>query len=290
MNLRDDIAALNVKDVQRRFDRVASRFDSVDFIHSTTRDGLLARLEPIVVEAKTVIDLGSATGSGSRLLTRRFRGAHIIAADLSRNMLEQGQKKKSWFARTSAVQANATALPFSEQSIDVVFANLLLPWIDDPARVFAEVCRVLREGGLFLFATLGPDSLDELRRAWGEPGSDEHVRRFPDMHDLGDAAVRAGLRDPVLDVDRLSVTYGKADALFEDLTAVGARNSLQHRRRSLGGAVRFKAMVNALDAARIDGLLTLDLELVYGHCWGSGSRPPDSEYRVAAEAITRRSR
>jgi len=290
MNPTDDKSALNTEDVQRRFDRAASHFDSVDFVHSVTRDGLLARLRPIVIEAKTVIDLGSATGSGSRLLTRRFRGAHVIAADLSRNMLEQAQKKKSWFARTSAVQANAALLPFADQSIDVVFANLLLPWIDDPARVFAEVSRVLRKGGLFLFATLGPDSLSELRRAWGEVGPDTHVTRFPDMHDLGDAAVRAGLREPVLDVDWLSLTYRKADVLFEDLTAVGARNSLRHRSRSLGGAAPFRAMVKALDAARTGGLLTLDLELVYGHCWGSGSRSPDGEYRLAANRIPRRKR
>jgi len=290
MNSSDDKSALNVKDIQRRFDRAAARFDSADFVHSTTRGGLLARLEPIVIEAKTVIDLGSATGSGSRLLARHFRGAHVIATDLSHNMVERAQKKQSWFARTSAVQANATALPFAEQSIDVVFANLLLPWIDNAARVFTEVSRVLRKDGLFLFATLGPDSLNELRRAWHGVDTCEHVRSFLDMHDIGDAAVRAGLRDPVLDVDKLSITYRDAGTLFADLTAVGARNSLQHRDRSLGSAAAFRAMSEALDALREDGLLRLDLEIVYGHCWGSGRQALDGEYRVAATQIGRRQR
>lgn len=288
MNTRDDISPLNAKDIQRRFDRAAAGFDSVDFVHAATRDGLLARLEPIVIEAKTVLDLGSATGSGSRLLSRRFRGAHIVAADLSRNMLEQARKKRRWLSRTSAVQTNATALPFADQSVDVVFANLLLPWIDDSARLFAEVSRVLRKGGLFAFATLGPDSLIELRQAWSEVDSAEHVNRFPDMHDIGDAAVRAGLQDPVLDIDRLAVSYRTAAALFKDLTATGARNSLVHRRRSLGGANRFRTMVRALEAMRSDGLLVLDLELVYGHCWGGGARPIGAEVRVAASQIGRR--
>ncbi len=288
MNTTDENTPLNSKDVQRRFDRAASRFDTVDFVSSTTRGGLFARLEPVVVEAETVVDLGSATGSSSRLLSRRFRGAHIIAADLSDRMLEKAQTRRSWFSRTSAVQADARSLPFADQSIDVVFANLLLPWVDDPVLVFSEVARVLRSNGLFLFSTLGPDSLSELRRAWGDVATDQHVRRFPDMHDIGDVAVRAGLADPVLDVDRLVVTYRSAEALFADLTAMGARNSLQNRNRSLGGVARFRAMASALDAMRTDGLIVLDLELIYGHCWGSGSRSPAGEYRIDAKRISRR--
>lgn len=287
MNTRDNKSALRVRDVRRRFDRAAASFDSVDFVQAATRDGLLARLEPVVIEAKTVVDLGSATGSGSRPLARRFRGAHIVAVDLSRNMLLEGKKKRAWLSRSSAVQANAVALPFANHSVDVVFANQLLPWVDDPSLAFAEVSRVLRKDGLFLFATLGPDSLNELRHAWETAGSGTHVNRFLDMHDIGDAAVRAGLRDPVLDVDRLAVTYRSAGALFADLTAMGARNSLRHRDPSLGGAARFQTMVRALEAMREGGVLTLDLELIYGHCWGSGERSAGGEYRVAASEIGR---
>ncbi|MDH3338049.1 MAG: methyltransferase domain-containing protein [Gammaproteobacteria bacterium] len=290
MNTTDENSPLNSKDVQRRFDRAASRFDSVDFVSSTTRDGLFSRLEAMLVEPRTIVDLGAATGSSIRLLNRRFRGAHIIATDLSGQMLEKVQTKRSWFSRTSAVQADAGSLPFADQSIDVVFANLLLPWVDNPVLVFAEVARVLRNNGLFLFSTLGPDSLSELRQAWGDVDPDQHVRRFPDMHDIGDVAVRAGLRDPVLDVDRLAVTYRGAEALFEDLTAMGARNSLQHRSRSLGGVTRFKEMASALDAMRTDGLLTFDLELIYGHCWGPGARSPAGEFRIDPKRISRRTR
>jgi len=290
MHSRDEHLTLNSRHVQRRFDRAASRFDSADFVHSVTRDGLLRRLQPMAIAPRTVIDLGSATGAGTRLLARRFRRAHIIATDLSRSMLELSASKRSWFSRTSAIQARADALPFADQSVDVVFANMLLPWLDDPARPFAEITRVLRKDGLFAFATLGPDSLDELRRAWHEVDDGVHVTRFPDMHDIGDAAVRAGLRDPVLDVDRLSVTYKSAATLFHDLTAVGGRNTLQNRRRSLGGAGLVKALADALDGQRRDGLLTLNLELVYGHCWGGGARSPEGEYRLTPGEIGRRNR
>lgn len=288
MDAPQNIATLRLSDVRRRFDRAAARFDDVDFVHHVTRDGLLARLEPIAIDARTVVDLGCATGSACRPLASRFRRAHIIAIDLSLPMLLQVLRKRTWFAKNSLVQANAATLPLMDQSVDVVFANLLLPWIDDHSRLFGEVTRVLRKDGLMLFATLGPDSLSEIRRAWQSVDDCPHVNVFPDMHDIGDAAVRAGLRDPVLDVDRLTVTYTSSDDLFRDLTATGSRNSLQHRSRSLIGKNRFKTMTAALDAATINGVVNLELELVYGHCWGPGPVAQGAEFRVDAAHIGRR--
>ena len=286
----DDNSILNRNDVRRRFDSAAARFDSVDFVHTATRDGLMRRLAPMLIEPRTVLDLGAATGTATRLLARRFRRANVLAVDLSHNMLEQAGKKQGWFSRTSAVQADAAALPFADQCIDFVFANLLLPWVGNPSRAFSEISRVLVKDGLFTFATLGPDSLSEIRHACQCVDTHAHVNMFPDMHDIGDAAVQAGLRDPVLDVDRLAVTYRNADALFQDLTAMGARNSLLRRNRSLSAPKRFKAMTAALDGLRDNGLLTLELELVFGHCWGSGPRSADGEFRVPAGRIRQRNR
>lgn len=286
----EEDSSLNHRDVRRRFDRAAAAFDTVDFVHASTRQGLLDRLAPIMIEPRTVLDLGAATGSATRVLAKNFRRARVIAVDLSHNMLEQTRRKQRWLSRVTTLQADANALPIADQSIDIVFANQLLPWVGNPAKTFAEVSRVLTKDGLFLFATLGPDSLSEIRAAWASLDSDVHVNFFPDMHDIGDAAVRAGLRDPVLDVDRLTVTYKDTRALFAELTAMGARNSLTQRDRSLATAKRFDAMAQALDSTRDGGPLVLDLEIVYGHCWGSGARSIDGEFKVAANRIGLRSR
>jgi malonyl-CoA O-methyltransferase len=290
MNPTDTKSALKHADVRRRFDRAARLFDGVDFVHAATRKGLLARLEPMMIEASNVVDLGAATGSALQALRQKFRAAHIIGADLSADMLVEARKKLGWFSRTSLLQVDARALPLAEQSIDVVFSNLMLPWLDDPAAMFAEVARVLRRDGLFIFATLGPDSLRAIRQAWQGVDDGPHVNRFLDMHDIGDAAVRAGLRDPVLDVDRMTVTYARSESLFRDLTAMGARNSLLHRDRSLGAAHRFQAMTSQLEQLREGGLLPVELEIVYGHCWGCGPRAGAGEVRVAAGQIGRRRR
>ena len=190
--------------------------------------------------------------------------------------------------RHSFVQADATRLPLADNCIDLVFCNLLLPFVDRPEDVFVEVARVLREGGVFAFAALGPDSLAEIRRAWSTVDTYAHVNRFLDMHDVGDALLRSGLRDPVLDVDQLTVRYGSSAKLFADLTAVGARNALRGRNPSLTGRGRFEAMLAALCGHGEDAVLELDLELVYGHCWGTGSNRDPSSFTIDATTIPRR--
>ncbi len=271
--------------IRRRFERAAASFDDAAFVHAVTREGLLARLQPLVVQASTVMDLGSATCSTSRALSKRFRRAHVVSVDLAHAMLRRGRKHRAWFSKSSFVQATAAALPFNAQSIDVVFANLLLPWIDDQTQVFAEIARVLRKGGVFAFATLGPDSLLEIRRAWSQVDDNAHVNHFSDMHDLGDGLVNAGLADPVLDVDRLSVSYDSTEKLFADLTAMGGRNALRERNRSLVGKQRFRNMSNELRKSGTDGKITLDLELVFGHCWGAGPKMDATNYRIDASQI-----
>lgn len=276
---------LSHKHIRRRFERAASTFDAADFVHSATRDGLLARLEPLLVEGRTVVDLGSATGAANRSLEKRFKAAHVISIDIAHGMLTRARAKKSWLSKSSFAQANANALPLGDESVDVIFSNLLLPWVDDPTQVFSEVARVLKKGGVFTFATLGPDSLQEISRAWRRVDNEIHVNRFLDMHDLGDGLVNAGLRDPVLDVDRLSVSYNKSNNLFADLTAVGARNSLRQRARGLTGKQRFAAMVAVLEGSADNGDIALDLELVYGHCWGAGPKIDPRKVEIDANRI-----
>lgn len=276
---------LRTADVRRRFDRAAAGFDDADFVHAVTRAGLFERLKPVTIDADLVLDLGCATGAAMRSLSRAFRRARIVGVDVSQNMLQQTKAHRGWFSRTSAVQADARALPFGDKSVDVVFSNLLLPWIDNPGALAGEVSRVLREGGLFIFSTLGPDSLLELRNAWAGVDAHDHVNRFIDMHDVGDILVRAGLHDPVLDMDRLAVTYDDAGAVFRDLTRAGARNSLESRGPALTGRGHFDAMRQRLEHDKTAGKIRFELELVYGHCWGAAANRTGSDVHIDPGAI-----
>ncbi|MGB5353030.1 MAG: methyltransferase domain-containing protein [Woeseia sp.] len=274
-------------DVRRHFDRAAPHFDDADMVHRVTGDGLLERLLPMRLEAQRVLELGSATGTLSRELARQFRGCQVLSADLSLNMLRRARRQHPWFSKIREIQASATRLPLPDNSVDVVIANLLLPWLGPSPAALAEIARVLRPEGLFAFASLGPDSLGDLREAFAD--GHEHVNVFADMHDVGDALVRAGLRDPVLDVDRLELTYRDTASLYRDLRHCGG-NALAGRRRTLTGKVRFQRADQALQARFQDQQLAVTLELVYGHAWGANVVRQDGEFRVGIAEIRGRRR
>jgi malonyl-CoA O-methyltransferase len=288
VNMNSQATTLKFRDLQRRFDRAAANFDEVDFVHRKIADGLIDRLDPMLIDAKWILDVGGATGSASQCLCRRFRRSRVIVLDASYEMLRQAKRKQMWFSRASMVHANALALPVQTGCVDLVFANLLLPWIDDIQAMFTEVTRVLRRGGLFIFSTLGRDSLSELREAWENVDNSPHVNHFSDMHDIGDGLVQAGLCDPVLDTDFLKVSYRDTSSFFRDLTFVGGRNSISNRTKTLTGKDRFRNMKRQLDNRFRDGLLEIKLEIIYGHAWGSRAQQPAKEFRVEAAQIRRR--
>jgi len=283
-------AGLQRRHLRRRFDAAATTFSDADFVHRATADGLLQRITPMTLQPKTVVDLGSAVGTGSRQLAKHYPKARVVSLDQSAAMLRQARASRRWWSRVREIQADATQLPFASGSVDIVFANLLLPWVDDPEQLFREVARVLRTDGLFAFATLGPASFVELREFWRQFDDYQHVNAFADMHNIGDALVRSGLRDPVVDVDPLAITYREPQSLFRDLTAAGARNSLRNRNPGLLGRQRFAALITALEALRVDGVLRVDLELVFGHAWGGGPPPVVGEYRLDPAKIGHRNK
>jgi malonyl-CoA O-methyltransferase len=144
--------ALDRRSVRRRFDRAATSFDGADFVHRTTAQGMLQRLQPMTLQPSLILDLGSATGSASQSLASMYKKARVASIDSSMNMLRAGRQKHRWFSRVREVQADAERLPFADASVDVVFANMLLPWIDDAPALFAEVSRVVRKDGICLYS------------------------------------------------------------------------------------------------------------------------------------------
>jgi malonyl-CoA O-methyltransferase len=290
ISMNDIPGALRSRDVLRRFERAARLFDKADFVHRHTANGIFERLLPMQVDARRILDLGSATGRDRRTLGKLYRGGLVIGVDRSSAMLAQARRARPWLSRSLDVQANAENLPFAEGSIDIVYANLLLPWIDDLRRCFSEIARVLRKDGLFIFSTLGPDSFVEIRKAWGEALAPRHVRYFPDMHDVGDGLVTSGLRDPVLDVDTLSLSYHDADRLFRDMRHTATGNSLRTRQQTLTGKTRIRLLRERLTNGGRNLPFTVTLELVYGHAWGGGPSPAAGERSFPVSGIGRRRR
>lgn len=255
---------------RRAFERAAATFDSADALHREVGRRLVEHLDPIRVDPARVLDLGCGTGPQLDTLARRFPGSEILGIDFSRAMLERALARAPWWRRALASRvprfacADLAKLPLAPASAGLAFSNLALQWCDAPA-VFAEASRVLVKDGLILFSTLGPDTLRELRAAFG-------VAAFPglvDMHDLGDALVAAGFGQPVMEMELLTLEYSTLEALLADLHAVGA---LASATPGLGGRERRKAAAQAYEARRRDGALPATYEVVYGHAWKAGTR------------------
>lgn len=290
MSIQTPQDPLRRRDVIRRFDLAATTFAKSDFVHRHAFDGLLGRMRPMQLKSKRILDLGCATGAGSRQLAKTFRRNHVISLDISHNMLKNARRQRSRLARISELRADAVRLPLNTGSMDLVFANMLLPWISNLEGFFDEVARVLRHDGLFIYSTLGPASLAGLRRAWASIDDHAHINAFVDMHNVADAVMRAGLRDPVVDIDSLFISYRDLPSLFRDLTASGARNCLRARFPALTGKQHFQRLRRELQNQFQDGTLSVELEIIYGHAWGGGPRLPAGEFRLDPSQIGRRRR
>jgi len=232
---------------------------------------LLERLDYIRLQPNTITDIGAGTGHLSKHLSQRYKQARVIALDLAPNMLRTARRHAGTLTRLlrrqSFVCADAEGLPLADQSTDMIFSNLTLQWCGDLNRVFAEFRRVLRPGGMALFSTFGPDTLKELRDSWSAADGAVHVSAFIDMHDIGDALLRSGFADPVMDAERFTLTYPDAYTLMRELKLVGAHNATSGRNHSLTGKGRLRAMTAAYERYRDNGTLPASYEIVYGLAW-----------------------
>jgi len=286
-----DPLRLDRRALSRHFERASRTFDAHAVLASRVREELLSRLDLVAFEPRVVLDLGCGTAHAARALKRRWPKARVLALDRSSAMLARAAAQSSFLRRFERACADAVALPIASGAVDLVFSSLMLPAIDALDAALAEARRVLSARGYFTFATLGPDTLRELRAAWAAADGGAHVHRFLDMHDVGDALVRAGFADPVMDVERVTLTYRDVRALVADLRAVGASNALAERRRALTGRRRW-AIVEAKYARDADGRLPASCEVVYGQAWCPGTTPPIRSRRgevvVPLERLRRR--
>ncbi len=272
----EDAFRLDVPRLRAAFERASPGYEAAAELQARISAELLARLGELRLAPRVVLDLGSGTGRVTRELKRRYPRALVIALDIAPGMLREARRHQRLWRRFARVCADARRLPLADGSVDVVFSNLMLQWCEPLEAALAEVRRVLTSSGLLAFSTFGPDTLKELREAWAQADSrgdgHNHVHRFLDVHDVGDAAARSGLAEPVLDVDRIELDYSDTLALMRDLKAIGAHNVTAGRARSLTGKARLARMQAAYELKRRDGRLPATWEVIYGAAWGAPGR------------------
>lgn len=276
----------DARQVRRAFSRASASYDGAAKLQHEIESRLLESLDyygehraPDANAPAVVVDLGCGPGSAARAMQRRWPKAQVFALDLALPMLQR-QADEGGLARTLArmlpgvaartparVCADARALPLAEHSVDLLFSNLCLQWVEDLPAVFAGFRRVLKPGGMLVVSTFGPDTLYELRGAFAGADAVPHVSPFASIAQFGDALIGSGFRNPVLDRDELVTRYDDLPTLMRELRAIGATNALHARRHTLTGKARFAAAANAYEPLRDNGRLPATWEIITALAW-----------------------
>jgi malonyl-CoA O-methyltransferase len=263
----NDEFRIDTASVARAFDRAAADYDAHTPLQSVVRNNLLEKLELVTLQPEAILDAGCGTGRALKPLAKQFRKAELLALDIAPGMLQQAKRHKPWFRKLELLQGELESMPLADYRVDMIFSSLAMQWVNDLDRTLQECRRVLRGGGLFVFSSFGPDTLKELRSAFSDVDGFNHVNRFLDLHDVGDALVRAGFVEVVMDVEHFTLTYDTVTDLMRDLKRIGAHNVTAGRNHGLTGRQRLAALADAYEPFRREGKLPATYEVVYGTAW-----------------------
>lgn len=238
---------------------------------------MLERLDYVKLAPGCILDAGAGPSPQAAQLLKRYRGARLIALDFSLPLLQTIRKQTliERLARRPAVAALCADfghIPLASGCCTMVWSNMALHWASDPQAAIGEFHRVLEVEGLLMFSTIGPDTLRELRAAFSGVDRSPHVHGFVDMHDIGDMLVDAGFAAPVMDTEKITLTYPGVAAMVADLRATGQTCSLVGRSRGLLGKGRWRRVGQALERGFREGRLPATVEVVYGHAWKAASQ------------------
>lgn len=290
----------DARQVRRAFSRSAASYDAAAQLQRLAEARLIESLDylddPALGRAppRRVLDLGCGTGHASALLQQRWPKAEILSFDLALPMLRQARAAAKpgprWlpnpFARAPMqVCADARRLPLADGSLDVIFSNLCLQWVDDLGAVLNGFRRALKPQGMLLFSTFGPETLWELRDAFARADAAPHVSPFVDTAGIGDALVNAGFFQPVVDRDEETTRYPDMAALMRELRALGATNALASRRPTLTGRGRFAAAASAYEAHRTEAGLPATWEIISAMAWAPEPGAPIREHGADLAAV-----
>lgn len=256
--------------LRRNFGRAASSYAQVAVLQREVETRLIEQLDFLEDrQPLRVLDLGCGPGRASGVMKKRWPKAQVIALDAALPMLKEVPKQSRFWRPIKRVCADASSLPLIDGSVDVIFSNLCLQWVNDLPATLAEFRRVLKPDGLLLFSTFGPDTLLELREAYWQAGEkNPPLSPFAAIQQIGDAMIAAGFKNPVLDRELYQLTYSDVRTLMKELKAIGANDARPQRSRGLSGKTRLQNMTASYEKLRVNNVLPSTWEVVTVMAWG----------------------
>ena len=260
--------------VRRHFDQAAPRYEAHDWLQWEVARRLVEQPQLADLQPARIVDAGCGTGRLTEWLKQRWPKAQVVGVDWAPRMAALTRRRSRWRRPLDVLCADLGALPLPDRSVDLLVCSLALQWCNDVPAVFNSWRRVVRPGGLVLFASFGPDTLKELRAAWASVDRRPHVSQFPDLQQMGDWLLASGFRDPVMSGEHLLATYADPMDLMRELKGLGAHNSDTQRARGLTGKQALQRMRAAYRSFYQQGRAPATWEIVYGAAWGPQEGQP----------------
>jgi malonyl-CoA O-methyltransferase len=184
--------------------------------------------------------------------------------------------RRGWGLLPWRPRAGGVSLADEGSTATLLWANMVLHHVARPQTLLRQWHRQVETGGFLMFSCLGPDSLGELRAVYARLGWPSPTHVYTDMHDWGDMLVHGGFAEPVMDMERIALTFSSASAMLEELRGLG-RNLNGARfpgMRGRGWRQRLEQAIEQHGARSDDGRLCLTFEIIYGHAFKSEPRRP----------------
>jgi len=261
--------------IRQDFANAADTYDDAAIVQQEICARALERLQMLKLQPQTILDIGSGTGTSVRGLQAHFPKSRVIASDVAVPMLLHAHRQQA----VSSLCCDAEHLSIADNSIDLIFSTSTFQWCEDLNQVLTECSRVLKDDGVLVFTTFGPDTLKELRHSWAQVDAQIHVHEFIDMHHIGDLLLANQYLDPVVDMEIITLEYQQTQQLLRDLKDTGSRGKFTATRSTvhetadatglmtgLMGKSKFSQFESAYESFRqANGLLPASYEVIYGY-------------------------
>ncbi len=254
------------KNKQKILDAFSSKYKTYDqysIVQKEVSMRMMERLKSIKSSPKNILDIGCGTGFLSKLLAKNFPDSNIICLDFSHEMIKSCRSKNAKF---NLVVADAEYLPFKANSFDLVISSFTLHWCTEIEKIFLDIYNILNNDGFFMFSTVGPDTLIELRNAYKLIDDNKHVNDFHDMHIYGDLLLSSNYNDPVTDVERIIIEYDDFSEVLKSLRKTGA-STVQSSNSYATSMKTLKDLEKFYQINKQNNCFPVTYEMIYGLAW-----------------------